>query len=970
MDIAQSWDAFIHMIRKFAMGPLMQTLRIVLPALVDQGYTVTTISEVYGNGPYTWDNVVIRGGGFVPAIIFNPSERNLIYFRHDIGGCYRWNETTQSWKQLLAWVPRSKWGWSGVESIATDPVDTRRLYAAVGSYTNDWDPNNGAILISTNKGDTWDNNVTLPFKFGGNEAGRGAGERLQVDPNSNNILFFGTRGNGLWKSTDYGVTWFNVTSFPVLPDYTVNNLKIGILWVTFDPTSSSAGSPTNAIYVGVAANSTAAPRIYWSSNAGSTWAPLAAQPTSGYFPHHAVLSPSTGYMYITYSNDVGPSNGDAGSVWRYGTRDNTWRDITPPPSTSDSHNGYGGVTVDEAAGAVMVVTSNLWWPDANLFRSLDRGITWTPIWTMPSYPQRTLRYKMDASSVPWLNFGLVDSATDPAPAVRLGWWIDALAIDPFNSDRIFWGTGATIYTSPNLTNWDKGLNISIIPSQMGVEDTAGCDLISPPSGTPHLLTALMDLGGLRHDYLTLPPKTIFTNPILTTGRIIDFAELAPDNVVIVGEANNKPVIAFSTDQGNTWSPAAGNRSDVTGYGSVAINADGSAVVWAPSAANAVYVTSNRGSTWTVVSGLGVGAHVAADRVNPAKFYGLVGGVVYVSVDKGKTFTRTSPQLTVSGFTAYKPFKAVPGYEGHLWIACAWGGLQRSIDGGGTFGKVAWVDTAYAVGFGKAAPNQTYPAIYLSAAINGTDGIHRSDDEGATWVRVNDDQHQYGDTGACITGDPRVYGRVYICSNGYGIPFGKMIGEVIDSSTTTPTTATTSGPSATATSVGTTIYAGKGVLGTGWDDWSWGGAVNWTDEGPPTPIAGTTIVKALLGGYGAISFKSSGPFTAYKTMVVYIASNGTSIVVRVQSTAKQLSSDGVVLSNEAVNWTGTVCEAAIVASKFVACKLDLVAFGANPWDRVAVMNQQDGGAMIALGSVYLSMVRFAICYVNDFFKKIR
>lgn len=39
-------------------------------------------------------------------------------------------------------------------------------------------------------------------------------QRLVVDPNDNSILYFGARsGHGLWKSTDYGVTWSNVTSF-------------------------------------------------------------------------------------------------------------------------------------------------------------------------------------------------------------------------------------------------------------------------------------------------------------------------------------------------------------------------------------------------------------------------------------------------------------------------------------------------------------------------------------------------------------------------------------------------------------------------------------------------------------------------------------------------------------------------------------------------------------------------------------
>lgn len=46
--------------------------------------------------------------------------------------------------------------------------------------------------------------------------GRGAGERLVIDPNNQNLLYLGARsGHGLWKSTDAGVTWNRVGSFPV-----------------------------------------------------------------------------------------------------------------------------------------------------------------------------------------------------------------------------------------------------------------------------------------------------------------------------------------------------------------------------------------------------------------------------------------------------------------------------------------------------------------------------------------------------------------------------------------------------------------------------------------------------------------------------------------------------------------------------------------------------------------------------------
>src|SRR5690606_16375188 len=140
---------------------------------------------------YTWRNAVINGGGFVPGIVFNETEADLIYARTDIGGLYRWQEDTQTWKPLLDWVGWDHWGYTGVVSVATDPVEPGRVYAAVGTYPNDRDPNNGAVLYSDDYGETW-GTAELPFKQGGNMPGRGMGERLVVDPADNGVLYLGT----------------------------------------------------------------------------------------------------------------------------------------------------------------------------------------------------------------------------------------------------------------------------------------------------------------------------------------------------------------------------------------------------------------------------------------------------------------------------------------------------------------------------------------------------------------------------------------------------------------------------------------------------------------------------------------------------------------------------------------------------------------------------------------------------------
>ena len=164
-------------------GRLLATaLALLLPTAV--AVTAGAPPAPAAVAPYTWHNAEIGGGGFVPGIVFNPAEPGLVYARTDIGGAYRWNPATGRWLPLLDAVGWTDWGHNGVVSLATDPVDPNRVYAAAGMYTNSWDPNTGAVLRSADRGATWQA-APLPFKLGGNMPGRGMGERLAIDPNRN-----------------------------------------------------------------------------------------------------------------------------------------------------------------------------------------------------------------------------------------------------------------------------------------------------------------------------------------------------------------------------------------------------------------------------------------------------------------------------------------------------------------------------------------------------------------------------------------------------------------------------------------------------------------------------------------------------------------------------------------------------------------------------------------------------------------
>jgi xyloglucan-specific exo-beta-1,4-glucanase len=617
--------------------------------------------------PYSWKNVRIDAGGLVDGIVFNPSEQNLIYARTDVGGLYRWKQSTASWIPLLDWVGWDHWGWNGVLSVATDPVNPARVYAAVGMYLNSWDPNNGAILRSSDRGATWQY-TELPFKVGGNMPGRAMGERLSVDPNNNNVLYYGAEaGKGLWRSTDAGVTWAAVANFPNAGTYVQDpndtnqylTFNQGVAWVAYDKSSGTAGSTTPGIYVGVADLENT---VYRSTNGGTSWERLAGQPT-GAFAHQGEVA--GGALVIATSDKGGPYDGSTGGVWKYQISTGAWTNITPPtPGGGANWYGFSGLSIDkQAPNTIMVTGYSSWWPDNFIFRTTDGGATWRSFFDFTG-SDRTNHYTLDISSQPWLSYAAQPSLPEVAP--KLGWMSEALEIDPFNSNRMMYG-GASLYGTTNLTALDTGGTVNLAPMTRGMENSVVQDLVSHPSGA--LFSGLGDIEGFRHTNIDAVPAMMYT-PFMSAVTSLDYAESNPMWMVRVGKTDrtNSANIAYSTDAGANWFTGSVPNSAERGY--VAMNANASRVVWSSDNAGVFYSTSVGGS-FSQSSGLPNQARVKSDRVNPNKFYGLSGGTFYVSADGGQTFTAAA-----TGLGSTSQFKAVPGVEGDIWLASGSVSLDR------------------------------------------------------------------------------------------------------------------------------------------------------------------------------------------------------------------------------------------------------------------------------------------------------
>ncbi len=204
---------------------------------------------------------------------------------------------------------------------------------------------------------------------------------------------------------------------------------------------------------------------------------------------------------------------------------------------------------------------------------------------------------------------------------------------------------------------------------------------------------------------------------------------------------------------------------------------GGAYRWDDRAARWTPLTDHIG--WDDWNLLGVEA-MAVDPAHPNRLYLALGtytqpyasnGAVLRSEDRGATWTRSDLDVKLGanedGRGTGERLLVDPRDSDTLW-------LGTRHDGGVSFTKVDSCWASYTVGFGRAARGAGYPAIYRVGSTGSITAVHRSDDEARTWVRINDDAHQWGWTGEVIVGDPRVYGRVYLATNGRGIQYGEPV----------------------------------------------------------------------------------------------------------------------------------------------------------------------------------------------------
>ncbi|MEO3946397.1 hypothetical protein [Gorillibacterium sp. CAU 1737] len=497
-------------------------------------------------------------------------------------------------------------------------------------------------------------------------------------------------------------------------------------------------------------------------------------------------------------------------------------DITPPniinPSFHDAEApgrrlGYGisGIGIDPQVPGTLICSTITAAPDT-IYRSTDYGVTWQPI--------------MSGLSIGNIDWTTAFQKPEYNGRDSLIHWMSDLKINPFNRDMAIFNTGAGIFVSRDLTRADQGEPVTWTNFNEGVEETVHLNVYSPPAGDVKVIDIIGDYGGIVFTDLDQPVENSFANERgdrWITCMNADYPDSDPNLLVTTPRGNwrgfTKGGLILSRDQGRTWTKLPDptglsasvdewlkemDRPNVTS-GWTAVSADGKTILWVlglPVYASRAVYTHDEGKTWgrSLLHDRNgerlpedalptLPFKVMADRVNPNVFYGFSdyteGQGFYVSVDRGETFHAIEapegfPKVDLAGIDSEQHYeiRVEPGREGVIWFAMQEGGLWRvtydvsqNALAGERVSKPG--DFIKRVGLGKPQDGSDVQTLFTSGTIQGEYGFFRSHDGGVNWIRINDDQHQYGDIRS-ISGDPRVFGRIYVATGTRGLVYGDPV----------------------------------------------------------------------------------------------------------------------------------------------------------------------------------------------------
>ncbi|MFV0482931.1 MAG: hypothetical protein ACK5MG_02385 [Bacteroidales bacterium] len=144
----------------------------------------------------------IGGGGYIPNLIQDQTNPEILYARSDVGGVFKSINGGKNWEACNNGLLYSRD--HPTRSLAIDPKNTQILYRSGGELRAHQALGN--IYKSVDGGAVW-TLLTDKIDFFGNGPTRMCGEMLAIHPDNSNIILVAGYSKGVWISKDAGKTW-------------------------------------------------------------------------------------------------------------------------------------------------------------------------------------------------------------------------------------------------------------------------------------------------------------------------------------------------------------------------------------------------------------------------------------------------------------------------------------------------------------------------------------------------------------------------------------------------------------------------------------------------------------------------------------------------------------------------------------------------------------------------------------------
>ncbi len=298
---------------------------------------------------------------------------------------------------------------------------------------------------------------------------------IQIDPKDPAVLYVGTAGGGIWKSTNKGTTWKDI--FGTQPDSSFGALAIfeknpQIVW-------AGSGEQNNR------QSSSWGGGVYRSTNGGETWTHVGLHDTRSI--GRVVLDPADpNIAYVAAVGNLWAENAERG-VFKTTDAGKTWKKVL----YIDTYTGATDIVMDPRNASVLYAATyqrmrsaccfNGGGPGSALYKSTDAGATWKKLdggipagdkgriglaiaMSKPDVLMATIEhplqgglYRTEDAGATWKRM----SGTNPRPM-----YYSKPTIDP-NDDKHIWipgvsivhskDGGATFIEEPTSATYDLGL---------------------------------------------------------------------------------------------------------------------------------------------------------------------------------------------------------------------------------------------------------------------------------------------------------------------------------------------------------------------------------------------------------------------------------------------------------------------------------------------------------------------------------